>query len=276
MATYAVGDVQGCRAELEALLELIAFDEANDELWLVGDLINRGPDSLGTLRLVRKLGSAARIVLGNHDLHFLAVHYANHKVRRSDTLDELLGAPDVDELANWLRARPLVHHDPALGWLMVHAGVPPDWDLQTLLALAGEAQACYSGDEGEAFFAQMYGNEPARFSSDLTGLSRVRCVVNHLTRMRVLDAALGMDFAVKGPPVDLAEGMAPWFARSRAQPLGARVVFGHWAALQGETGNADVVALDTGCVWGRELTAMCLETEQRFCVAAASSGAQAE
>lgn len=266
MATYAVGDVQGCKAELMDLLSALNFDRAQDELWLVGDLLNRGPDSLGTLRLARELGDACRVVLGNHDLHFLAVHYGGHDPRRSDTLDELLNAPDVDDLASWLRGQPLVHHHSELGWLMVHAGVPPAWSLDQVLARAGEATRYYAGTHGPEFFAGMYGNTPSNWREALTGLDRVRCIVNYFTRMRLIALNGELDFERKGAPQDLADGLLPWFAHPRPAPLGCKVAFGHWAALEGVADNTEVAALDTGCVWGRELTALCLETGERATV----------
>lgn len=260
MATYAVGDVQGCCDELQDLLDAVSFDRARDELWLVGDLVNRGPRSLATLRLVRELGDSCRVVLGNHDLHFLAIHYGGHNPRRTDTLDELLGAHDVDQLASWLRGQPLMHHDAALGWLMVHAGVPPGWSLSEALGRAAEAHRYYGGTHGPEFFAGMYGNTPASWRDSLSGLDRVRCIVNYLTRMRLIAQDGELEFERKGAPQNLADGLLPWFAQPRTQPLGAKIAFGHWAALEGVADNAGVAALDTGCVWGRELTALSLTT----------------
>lgn len=270
MATYAIGDVQGCCAELEDLLRAISFDPASDELWLAGDIVNRGPDSLGALRLAHELGSACRVVLGNHDLHFLAVYYGGHYPRRGDTLDELLGASDVDSLASWLREQRLVHYDAALGWLMVHAGVPPGWSLTQTLERADEARKFYSGTNGAEFFAGMYGNKPANWSDELIGLDRVRCIVNYFTRMRLIAADGELNFDRKGVPEDLADGFLPWFAQStgdaKALLLRAKIAFGHWAALEGVADNPQVAALDTGCVWGRELTALCLNTGERTTV----------
>lgn len=277
MATYAIGDLQGCLVEFDALLSAVQFTPGRDEVWLVGDLVNRGPDSLGTLRRIKALGESVRIVLGNHDLHFLAVHYGGHRTRRSDTLHELLAASDVDDLAAWLRAAPLVHHSSKLEWLMVHAGVPPQWSLNELLDRAEQARAFYAGDNGPEFFAGMYGNTPARWNDKLSGLDRVRCIVNYLTRMRLIDGRGELDFELKGAPTKLPAGMAPWFSQPRTQPLGARIAFGHWAALEGRTPAGEAVAaLDTGCVWGRELTALCLETGVRTAVAAQSQEPQGE
>jgi len=239
-------------------------------LWLVGDLVNRGPESLATLRFVRDLGAAACVVLGNHDLHFLAIYYGGHLPRRADTLKELLAAPDVDELAAWLRQQPLVWDGVAEGWLMVHAGVPPDWSLTDTLARAGEAHALYTGEQGPEFFRQMYGDQPARWHNSLQGLARARCIVNYLTRMRMIDAQGTLEFQHKGLPMDAPKTHRPWFAYKRAIKFERSIVFGHWAALEGHTGLANVVALDTGCVWGQRLTSLCLETGRLRAVSARS------
>jgi len=285
VSTYAIGDLQGCFDEFKALLDAIEFDSARDSLWLLGDLVNRGPSSLATLRFIRKLGDSAKVVLGNHDLHFLAVFYGGHDTRRADTLDELLSAPDVEELAAWLRAQPLIHVDEDLGWLMVHAGVPPLWSREELIELAAEAREFYAGQNGADFFAGMYGNSPVRWNKKLVGLERIRCVVNYLTRMRLVAIDGTLDFASKGAPNDLPAGFSPWFMQERFGALGLSIAFGHWAALEGDTsfkgsqsvtGANDktegflprVAALDTGCVWGRELTALCLETGSRTSVSA--------
>ena len=289
MATYAIGDIQGCFDEFETLLQSIDFTPVKDTLWLLGDLVNRGPNSLATLRRIQQLGDAAKVVLGNHDLHFLAVFYGGHDTRRSDTLDELLSAPDIEELAGWLRSQPLIHCDRELGWLMVHAGVPPLWTLPELIERAAEAREFYTGHNGAEFFAGMYGNSPVRWNKKLAGLERIRCIVNYLTRMRLVAVDGTLDFANKGAPSDLPPGFLPWFFQERLVPLEISVAFGHWAALEGklssgavksvpkqqENGQQDnlgflptVAALDTGCVWGRELTALCLETGKRFAVAA--------
>lgn len=285
MATYAIGDIQGCFDEFEALLKAIDFTPAKDRLWLLGDLVNRGPKSLATLRRIKQLGDSAQVVLGNHDLHFLAVFYGGHDTRRSDTLDELLSAPDVEELAAWLRTQPLVHCDRELGWLMVHAGAPPLWSLEEVLDRAAEAREFYTGHNGADFFAGMYGNSPVRWNKKLTGLERIRCVVNYLTRMRLVAVDGTLDFENKGVPSDVPTGFLPWFLQERLGPLRINVAFGHWAALEGDASGdvgrvitkkpedntgflPAVAALDTGCVWGRELTALCLETGQRTAVAA--------
>ena len=206
------------------------------------------------------------MVLGNHDLHFLAVYYGGHDPGRSDTLDALLGASDVDTLASWLRNQGLVHYDASLEWLMVHAGVPPSWSLKQTLERADEAKQFYGGTNGPEFFAGMYGNAPANWRDDLIGLDRVRCIVNYLTRMRMVEADGELNFDRKGGPEDLADGCLPWFDQPRKQTLGAKVAFGHWAALEGVAANDSVAATDAGCVWGRELAALCLQSGERIAV----------
>lgn len=277
MATYVVGDVQGCASELRALLASVGFDERVDRVWFVGDLVNRGPGSLATLRMVHALGDAARVVLGNHDLHFLALHYTGNPPRRSDTLDELLQAPDIEDLVQWLRGQPLIYEDSDWpNYIMSHAGVPPGWSLAQVRERAGLARDYYAGDQGEEFFTHLYGNEPNCYSEQLSMLDKTRCTVNHLTRMRMIATNGQLDFDYKGsikaaPPV-----LQPWFKVHRTMALGKRVLFGHWAALGGETNDMNMLALDTGCAWGDRLTALCLDTQQRHWVAAQKSSPQGE
>ena len=257
MAVYAIGDLQGCHDEFTALLERLSFDPARDRLWLTGDLVNRGPASLAALRAVKALGSAASVVLGNHDLHLLAAALDAKRLRRSDTLDEVLAAPDRDELLGWLASLPLVHHDPALGWTMVHAGLPPDWDIATAVACAAEVSAALSADPA-AFFAAMYGDRPDRWSADLDRLGRLRFTVNCLTRLRFLSADGRLLLKYKGPLDGAPAGAQPWFRVPGRRSAGARIVFGHWSAL-GFCESDGVVSLDTGCVWGGALTALRLD-----------------
>ena len=267
MATYAFGDLQGCLREFDALLERVAFG-AQDELWLVGDLINRGPDSLGTLRRVYKLRKQCRIVLGNHDLHFLAIYFGGHNPGRSDTFNQLLAAPDVDKLAHWLRVQPLLHRDRKQGHVMVHAGIPHIWSIKQAYKLAGEVHRVLRGQNPQIgykkFFRAMYGNQPDLWNERLTGLDRVRLITNYLTRLRLVRPDGRMDFQYKGALDDAPPGLLPWYEPRRCKPYKGRILFGHWAALDGETSNKNVIALDTGCVWGRNLTAMCLETGERY------------
>lgn len=266
MSTYIVGDIQGCFRSLESLLEHIGFS-ASDDLWCVGDLVNRGPGSLETLRFTRALGPRFRTVLGNHDLHFLAMVYGGHPHRGGDTMEALLDAPDCLELAEWLRGHPLLIEGP--DYVIVHAGIPHIWDLATAAENAREVEGVVQGASHRAFFKAMYGNEPPVWDPELTGMDRHRIITNYLTRMRLVDAGGRMDFAHKGELADVPPGFKPWFAYT-AQ-VDAKVYFGHWAALDGETGDARLIGLDTGCVWGRQLTAVRLDDGQVFAVPAVPS-----
>ena len=263
MSTYAVGDLQGCFVEFAALLDRVAFG-ASDELWLVGDLINRGPGSLESLRLAYSLRHQVRVVLGNHDLHFLAIHYGGHRPHRSDTFDALRAAPDVERLANWLAEQPLLHVDDRLGFAMVHAGVPHIWTMQQAVGLAAEVAEVLRGEGRIAFLTELYGNKPACWDDELEGLDRLKLITNYLTRMRLVDDQATLNFSHKGVLTEAPSGLQPWY-RLRAQRFPEeRIVFGHWAALEGVTDTPNILALDTGCVWGRSLTAVCLETGRRY------------
>ncbi len=259
MATYAVGDVQGCCDELVALLRKLGFDSSRDRLWFVGDLVNRGPRSLDVLRLVRELGDAAVTVLGNHDLHLLAIARGAAHLRPADrTLAPILEAPDRDALLDWLQARPLLHHDPALGITMVHAGLPPQWDIGLAARCAAELEAALGSEHSGRLFAAMYGNQPDRWDEHLQGTDRLRFITNALTRLRVCDASGRMLLKLKGPPAKMPAGAIPWFEVPGRRSAGARIVCGHWSAL-GYRDAGDVLALDTGCVWGGALTAQRLD-----------------
>jgi len=260
MATYAIGDVQGCYGELCELLELIGFDPARDRLWFSGDLINRGRNNLEVVRLVMSLESAAVTILGNHDLHFLAICLGGHSPNRADTFHDVLDAPDVDAIAQWYRQAPLLVEDTQLGYVMVHAGIPHIWTLAQARARAGEVEQVLRSDAHRRFLAGLYGNKPDCWREDLTGIDRLRLITNFFTRMRLLDADCTLDFSHKGALADAPQNLVPWFDLRARSPLGVKLLFGHWAALEGVTGHADMIALDTGCVWGRCLTAMCLET----------------
>jgi bis(5'-nucleosyl)-tetraphosphatase (symmetrical) len=254
---YAIGDVQGCDEELGALLQRLKFSADRDQLWFVGDLVNRGPASLATLRRVRALGDNAVVVLGNHDLHLLAVAHGAHRRRRSDTLDELLAAPDREALLEWLITRPLAH---AQGRdLMVHAGVVPQWTVPLTLSLAQEVGSALRRDP-RALFAEMYGDEPDRWRADLQGAARLRFAINVLTRLRVCSADGRVDLTVKGEPPPLPSPLRPWFAHRERASRDARIIFGHWSAL-GLVRESGVIGLDTGCVWGGTLTAVDLEAD---------------
>lgn len=260
MAVYAVGDLQGCLDPLLQLLDDLRFDPAADRLWLVGDLVNRGPQSLEVLRFVRGLGPAAVCVLGNHDLHLLALAATGRNPKRGDTLAPVLAAPDADELIAWLRHRPLLHYDPDLAWLMVHAGVPPQWGLAQARALAAEVETILRGPQHPRLFERMYGDSPARWSDALSAPQRARYTLNALTRMRYLDRDGALDFACKSAPDKAPPGLTPWFRFPGRRLHEAQIVFGHWSTL-GLLRESNVLALDTGCLWGGTLTAARLDSE---------------
>lgn len=269
MAVYAIGDVQGCHASFQRLLDRIRFDDAHDTLWFVGDLVNRGPDSLSVLRFVHGLGDRAVLVLGNHDLHLLAVHHGCARPRRMDTFDAVMQAPDRELLLDWLAHRPLLHHDDALGFVMTHAGIPAIWPVDVAAARAREVEAALGGPDRREFLASMYGNEPATWSESLDGVVRLRVITNYLTRMRTLRGRCTLDLDFKESAADLPRGSRPWFDdyRGQARKLQPQMVFGHWAALQGDCHVDGIHALDTGCVWGGKLTALRLVDQERIFVA---------
>ena len=266
MAVYAIGDVQGCYDELKALLALIRFDPVKDTLWFTGDLVNRGPASLQTLRAVRELGQSAVTVLGNHDLHLLAVAEGCAPFHKSDTLEGILNAPDRDELLAWLRQQPLMHHDAALNYTLVHAGLPPQWDLAEAQACAREVETVLRGDDYREFFQHMYGNTPDQWRDDLTGWDRLRFITNSFTRLRFCDAQGRFDFQAKGEPGTQPEGYLPWFEVPGRRSEDLRVVFGHWSTL-GLRREHNLLSLDTGCLWGEQLTAIHLGVDTAvYCV----------
>lgn len=252
MATYAVGDVQGCHDELRELLARAGFDAARDRLWFVGDLVNRGPASLEVLRYVRGLGERALVVLGNHDLHLLCVAHGHARKRKDDTLDALLAAPDAPQLLDWLRTRPMMHAE--AGHALVHAGLLPQWSVERALGLAREVEGALRAPRYREFLAHLYGSTPASWSDELAGWDRLRVIVNAMTRLRFCNAAGDMELRAKG--AEAPPGYRPWFElRSGAEPL---LICGHWSAL-GLRITPRVAALDSGCVWGGSLTALRLE-----------------
>jgi bis(5'-nucleosyl)-tetraphosphatase (symmetrical) len=260
MAVYAIGDVQGCCDELERLLERIRFDPASDQLWFAGDLVNRGPRSLDTLRLVRDLGDAAVSVLGNHDLHLLAVAISpREKVKSKDTIDDILNAPDREELLDWLRHRPVLHHDAELGRTMMHAGLVPQWDLAIATACARDLQGALRDRQvARGLFAGMYGDQPNRWSDDLPGIARLRFITNVFTRMRFCTADGRLDLKYKGTIDAAPRGLMPWFKVPGRLSRDLRIVCGHWSAL-GYHDADGILAIDTGCVWGGRLCAVRLD-----------------
>ena len=257
----AIGDLQGCADCLRELLDRLPADEP---LWFAGDLVNRGPASLEALRMVRALGSRATCVLGNHDLHLLAVHAGIRPAHDTDTLDGILTAPDREELIDWVRRLPLAVSDG--DHLIVHAGVFPDWTVDDVLERADEVQQVLASERWIDFLREMYGNQPARWDDSLTGADRLRTIVNALTRMRMLAPDGSQDFGHKGPPETAPAGYRPWFDWPGRRTLGTTMVFGHWSAL-GYVDRPGLLALDTGCVWGGELTAVRLRDRDRTRVA---------
>jgi len=275
MAVYTIGDVQGCFDELMALLRAIDFAPARDRLWFTGDLVNRGPKSLEVLRYVRSLGESAVTVLGNHDLHLLAVARSTTPPRRKDTFADVLAAPDRAELLAWLQRQPLLHHDGDLNYTLVHAGLAPDWDIATARACAAEVEQVLRGDRADEFFAHMYGDQPLQWRADLRGWARLRFITNCLTRLRYCyhDGRLALDY--KGAPGGQPAGQLPWFELPQRRSASARVIFGHWSTLGASAGH-NVYGLDTGCVWGGRLTALRLDDARWFSVTCAAGCAPGE
>jgi len=260
---YAIGDVQGCNDELQALFARLNFSADSDQIYFVGDLVNRGPASLQVLRFVRSLGDNAVVVLGNHDLHLLAVVHGVRRNRKSDTLDDVLTAPDRDALLEWLITRPMAHihtHRDGRTDLIVHAGLIPQWTTDVTLALARDVESALRNDPSRVF-DHMYGDEPDRWSDDLSEKDRLRFTINVLTRLRVCTADGRIDLKWKGKPPPPNSPYQPWFDIERRQTRDNRVVFGHWSAL-GFVQRNGVVGLDSGCVWGGSLTALDLDTDR--------------
>ncbi|MEX0960703.1 MAG: symmetrical bis(5'-nucleosyl)-tetraphosphatase [Burkholderiales bacterium] len=261
MATYAIGDLQGCLKPLHELLDLIGFSPARDRLWFVGDLVNRGPQSLETLRFVRALGDSAVTVLGNHDLHLLTVAAGHARAHRGDTLDEILAAPDRVELLAWLRNQKMLHVETE--HVLVHAGLLPQWDVVQARELAAEAEAALRGTDHDTLFARLYGNQPDRWENQLCGFERLRVIINAMTRLRLCTEDGRMDFSHKGELKNLPAGYLPWFEVPGRRSCAATVIFGHWSAL-GLKVTPNLLGLDSGCLWGRQLSAMRLEDRRLF------------
>lgn len=255
-----MGDVQGCCDAFDRLLASVGFSPSRDRVYVLGDLVNRGPQSLATLRRLRSLGDAAICLLGNHDLNLLAVAHGVRKPHRSDTLGEILDAPDRAAWLDWLRHRRMALREH--GWLMVHAGVVPQWSVAQTLALAGEVERCLQGPDLADFLRVMYGNEPLRWSDELTGHARLRFVVNVLTRIRFVSADGTLELDTKEGAGAAPEGFFPWFEAPGRATEGVPIAFGHWSTL-GLIDRADLLALDTGCVWGGQLTAVRVDGGRR-------------
>ena len=268
MATFAIGDVQGCFEELEQLLGEIGFSPSRDRLWFVGDLVNRGPDSAAVVRFVRDLGERAVVVQGNHDLHLLALAAGHAKRRADDTFDDLLAAPDRDELLDWLRFRPMLHVEDE--YVMVHAGLLPSWSVAQAQDLAAEVEAELRSRRYRLFLAELYGSRPDAWDDSLRGMDRLRVIVNAMTRMRFCSADGVMELRVKGEVEQAPPGFMPWFEVPGRKMRGVPVICGHWSAL-GLKLKRDLLALDTACVWGGALTAVRLEDRRLFQVRCAQA-----
>lgn len=274
MAVYAIGDIQGCDEEFGQLLTRLDFSPSRDRLWLVGDLVNRGPRSLEVLRRVKAMGDAASCVLGNHDLHLLALVLSpGEPLKSKDTLQSILTAPDRDELIYWLRHRPMLHHDAALGYTMIHAGLPPQWDLALAQACARELEEALRDEQScRELFAHMYGDKPDRWSDDLRGIDRLRFITNCLSRLRFCHDDGRLDLKFKGELQHAPKHLLPWFKVPERRSRDLRIVFGHWSAL-GYHDADGVLAIDTGCVWGERLCAVRLDQQAApLFVPCASSG----
>lgn len=275
MATYAIGDIQGCYDEFARLLDQLDFNPASDRLWSVGDLVNRGPKSLEVLRFFKSLGECSMVVLGNHDLHLLALAVGNHQHAQDSTLDAILQAPDRDELLDWLRHRPLFYHSKKKQVALVHAGLPPQWDCSQTAALATEVEAALRDPAYAEFLQGLYGNEPSRWRDDLRGMDRLRFIVNCLTRLRYCDAEGALLLKEKGPPGQQSEGALPWFEVPGRRSRDERIIFGHWSTL-GYHSEHNLWGIDSGCLWGGELTALRVRRKKPFERIALNCPGQAE
>ena len=269
MATYAIGDVQGCFNELQELLERVGYDSGRDQLWFVGDLVNRGPKSLEVLRFVKSLGKRAVSVLGNHDLHLITQFEGFERPRKDDTFADILAAPEARALVDWLRTRPMMHAEN--GYVLVHAGLLPQWSVAKALSLAHEVEQGLSSSDYREFLVHMYGSTPDMWSDGLRGWDRLRIIVNAMTRMRFCTPGGQMEFRAKGtrPP----PGYVAWYEARRPEP--ETLIFGHWSAL-GLKLTSRLAALDTGCVWGGSLTALRLQDRALYQVPCAGYQAAGE
>ena len=259
MSTYAVGDIQGCLQALKCALKRVEFNPDRDVLWSVGDIVNRGPRCLKTLRFLYDMRDNLVLVLGNHDLHLLAVAAGVRAPNRSDTLDKILQAPDKEKLLAWLLHRPLIHREH--GFTLVHAGIPPQWSVEDAIERAREVEQVLQSPDCIEFLKQMYGNEPLLWSDDLTGMTRLRVITNYLTRMRFCTSQGVLDLDSKGPSPNLGKvAVSAWFSHPRRKTAKERILFGHWASIEGQTDHPNAIGLDTGCVWGGAISLYELET----------------
>ncbi len=264
MATYSIGDIQGCFDPLTRLLNEAQFNPEQDTLWVAGDMVNRGPKSLETLRFIKSLGDRAKVVLGNHDLHLLATAYGVRKPAPKDTFTEILNAPDKAELLAWLRNQPLLHYDKQSEYVLVHAGLPPQWKIEQALAYAHEVHLALVSPDIKSYLKSMYGDQPDCWNNNLKGWKRLRVITNYLTRMRICNASGRLDLSHNQGLKNIPPGYKPWFSHKNRKTRNLNILFGHWAALEGKSEPDNVFALDTGCVWGGSLTMMRLEDRKVF------------
>ncbi|KTC64636.1 bis(5'-nucleosyl)-tetraphosphatase (plasmid) [Legionella adelaidensis] len=270
MADYAIGDIQGCYDPLQRLLEKIHYNERQDRLWFVGDLVNRGPQSLQVIRFVKSLPLKPIVCLGNHDLHLLARIFTHPvRINKDDTLHELLQASDSEEIGHWLRKQFILFYDATLNIVMCHAGIAPIWDLPTAIKLSRELEAVLHGEDYLYFLNNMYGNEPTHWSNSLPRLERLRLICNYFTRMRFCNENGDLNLSYKGTIADAPAHLFPWFLVPNRIEIPADIVFGHWAALMARSPHPRIHALDSGCYWGNSLTAICLQDKQRYTVSCA-------
>ena len=275
MSTYAIGDIQGCYTELQNLLNEINFNEKNDQLWFAGDLVNRGPKSLQTLRFIKSLGASAKIVLGNHDLHLIAASKNIRPISNKDTIKEILTADDADELINWLKSRPLLLTDTDLGFTMVHAGIAPQWTLDAAKNFAKECESILQNEKIDDFLMHMYGDTPNIWSDSIEGYARQRFIINCFTRIRFCTINGTLDLDVKVAPGSQKKSLIPWYALPNRKTIDNKIIFGHWSTIHlGSENNFkkyNVYPIDTGCLWGGQLTAMRLDDEKIFSVTSKQS-----
>lgn len=268
MADYAIGDIQGCYEPLMRLLDHIQFNEREDRLWFVGDLVNRGPQSLAVLRFIKNLPLSPRITLGNHDLHLLASLFGGRPWKgHDDTIHEIIHAADGEELGHWLRKQTIIYYDSELNYVLCHAGIAPIWDLEQALVCGGELEQALAGDNYVEFLKEMYGNVPNNWSEELQGIDRLRLITNYFTRMRFCSQDGSLELSYKGGITKAPNYLFPWFLVPMRKEIEADILFGHWAALMGNCPHPRIHALDTGCLWGGQLTALRLQDKQRFSVA---------
>lgn len=267
MSDYAIGDIQGCYASLQRLLEFIEFDEKHDRLWFVGDLVNRGPQSLEVLRFIKSLPIKPQITLGNHDLHLLCSLFTKNPWKgHDDTISDIIAAADGEELGHWLRQQSILCYSPQLNVVMCHAGIAPMWDLKQAIDLSKELETVLQGDSYQDFLSHMYGNQPDIWSDDLQGIERLRVITNYFTRMRFCDEHGRLMLDYKGSIAKAPAFLHPWYAVPKRKDIEADLVFGHWAALMGQCPNPRIHAIDTGCFWGGSLSALRLQDKELLSV----------